>query len=71
MLKASAQLHELRDQTQIHTQACTYDSQHMVNSQELVIQTKSNSCMCREYIKQSKAHINTKRYYKKLYVKYL
>lgn len=61
MLKASAQLHELRDQTHTHTQVCAYDSQHMAKCQELVIQTKSNSCMCREYIKQPKAHINAKR----------
>lgn len=37
MLKASDQLHELRDdETHTHTQACVYDSQHMVNSQELI-----------------------------------
>lgn len=46
MLKASDQLRELRDQTR--TQACAYDSQHLVNSQELVIQTKYNSRMCNE-----------------------
>lgn len=51
MLKASDQLHELRDQ------ACAYDSQHMVNSQELVIQTKSNSCVCKENTLNNQKHV--------------